>query len=131
MYGYIRRYHLYLICIGQTTNEHLRRVYRKLTNPYNQGCHQNCLNICLTENTSLLPHMHDYIDAKTFIIANFVDFGLNNNQNNSNMQSENVRMLSDDENSPWKSSHAGSSTAVKDDINTNTYNPFNNLSDNN
>jgi len=35
-------YHTNLISIGQTTNENMRNVYRRLYNPYNKGCRKNC-----------------------------------------------------------------------------------------
>lgn len=34
-------YHIYLVWIGQTTNENIRAVYDASVNPYDQGCCQN------------------------------------------------------------------------------------------
>lgn len=31
-------YHLHLICVGQTTNEHIRKVFAQRANPYDLGC---------------------------------------------------------------------------------------------
>lgn len=36
-------YHCYLIAVGQTTNEAVRRVYRDRVNEHNHGCWRNCL----------------------------------------------------------------------------------------
>ena len=39
-------YHMMLLKIGQTTNEHLRRVYNSRTNPYDMGCSRNIAHVC-------------------------------------------------------------------------------------
>lgn len=41
-----RRYHVLLVRSGQTTNEHLRRIYRSESNPYNHGCCGNFQEVC-------------------------------------------------------------------------------------
>jgi len=40
------RYHLYIISIGETTFERIRKVYKDQPNPYNQGCWQNFTIVC-------------------------------------------------------------------------------------
>jgi palmitoyltransferase ZDHHC9/14/18 len=35
-------YHSYLIIIGQTTNEHMRDIFRSVENPFNLGWYGNC-----------------------------------------------------------------------------------------
>ena len=39
-------YHAFLLYIGQTTTEHLRKVFADRPNPYNQGLLGNCTRIC-------------------------------------------------------------------------------------
>lgn len=36
------RYHLHIAAIGQTTNEKIKKVYKEIPNPYDQGCSKNC-----------------------------------------------------------------------------------------
>ncbi len=47
-------YHMYLVAIGQTTNENLRRTYDESPNPYHQGCGPNCVDVCWEQAASLL-----------------------------------------------------------------------------
>ena len=35
-------YHINLIRIHQTTNEHVKQTYREIRNPYDEGCYKNC-----------------------------------------------------------------------------------------
>lgn len=64
-------YHLFLVWIGQTTNEHLRAVYRGQHNPYNSGPINNCQNVCCsTLPPSLLPDMSEEIPAEEYLDRN-------------------------------------------------------------
>lgn len=65
-------YHMFLLCIGQTTTEHLRKVFIDKNNPYNQGFWGNCNRICcLSSNqTSLLPDLCEELSEREFFIKN-------------------------------------------------------------
>jgi len=61
-------YHLYLLVIGQTTNENLRGVYDGRTNPYNRGCCGNWLFVCYsTTPPSLLRDQSALLTAEAFV----------------------------------------------------------------
>ena len=57
--GFLAIYHFfYLMCYGETTNEHLKGTYRRLNlrNPYNRGWLCNCIYICcVRQPPSMIP----------------------------------------------------------------------------
>lgn len=58
-------YHLYLISIGQTTNEVVRRVYQDRYNENNLGCRRNCFNVfCSSSPESRLPDFDEEVDVR-------------------------------------------------------------------
>lgn len=58
-------YHLYLISIGQTTNEVVRRVYQDRYNENNLGCRRNCFNVfCGASPESRLPDFDEEVDVR-------------------------------------------------------------------
>lgn len=62
-------YHIYLVCIGQTTNENIRAVYDATVNPYDQGCCQNYFDMCCSSApTSNLPNMAEVISEDEFLL---------------------------------------------------------------
>jgi hypothetical protein len=61
-------YHLYLLVIGQTTNEHLRGVYQGTVNPFNKGFCGNCYAIfCKPVTPSLLRDQTELLSAEDYI----------------------------------------------------------------
>ena len=59
---------MYLVWIGQTTNEHLRRVYHGQENPYNIGPVENYHNTCCTTlSPSLLPDLSEELPSHVYI----------------------------------------------------------------
>jgi hypothetical protein len=60
-------YHMYLLSIGQTTNEHLKRIYRDDLNPSNHGCCSNTASICGENQTSKLPSMRERLSVEQYI----------------------------------------------------------------
>ena len=74
-------YHLYLLVIGQTTNENLRGVYAGRANPYNRGCCGNVLFTCCSDiPPSRLPDQSAILSAEEFI--NILYPGLENEESN-------------------------------------------------
>lgn len=64
-------FHLNLVAINQTTNEHLKKTFEsdEAGNPYHKGCRQNYWNLCCIEEVppSLVNStMHDEIDPQQF-----------------------------------------------------------------
>lgn len=63
-----RSYHLFLLCIGQTTNERVRRVFGSERSPYFVSCchslHQVC---CAPQTRSLLPDQSELLSNKHFL----------------------------------------------------------------
>lgn len=69
-------YHLYLISIGQTTNEMVRRVYQDRYNEYNVGCRRNCLNIfCSPRPDSRLPRFDEVVQVADHQCRGAADVG--------------------------------------------------------
>lgn len=59
---------MYLVWVGQTTNEHLRRVYHGQINPYNIGPFENYHNACCTRlPRSFLPDFSEEVPAEYYI----------------------------------------------------------------
>ena len=80
-------YHVYLLVIGQTTNENLRHVYEGQRNPFDRGCCGNMLFVCCTPAPpSLLPDQSAVLSAKEFVCELYP--GLFNEE--SNWQSSNI-----------------------------------------
>lgn len=65
-------YHVFLLYIGQTTTEHLRKVFADRPNPYNQGLLGNCTRICCqsSNHPSLLPDQTEDLPEEAFFIRN-------------------------------------------------------------
>ena len=64
-------YHMYLISIGETTNENIRKVWLTVKNPYNKGCLSNYWSTCVPSwNASKVPSMFEYVEAEDFIANN-------------------------------------------------------------
>lgn len=61
------RYHMYLLSIGQTTNEHLKRIYRDDLNPNNGGCVWNTAVICSENHVSKLPLLREKLTVEQYI----------------------------------------------------------------
>jgi len=60
-------YHVYLICVGQTTNEMVREVYRGRVNEYNEGWSQNCANtFCSRVGPSFVPDLSEVVIVSSF-----------------------------------------------------------------
>jgi len=61
-------FHLYIVSIGETTNEHLRRVWHRVENPYDKGCLSNYIDACFPSlHSSLLPSMWEYRSAEEYL----------------------------------------------------------------
>jgi hypothetical protein len=68
MFASICSYHMYLISIGQTTNEYVRDVYKNEVNVYNRGAQQNCVDVwTYTPTPSLLPDLSQVVAASDYI----------------------------------------------------------------
>ena len=80
-------YHMFLLYIGQTTTEHLRKVFADRQNPYNQGFFGNCARICCqsSNHPSLLPDQTEEIPEEEFFARNrrVISDGNNDNSNSS------------------------------------------------
>ena len=63
---------MFLLYIGQTTTEHLRKVFADRQNPYNQGFLGNCTRICCqgSNHPSLLPDQTEEISEEVFFSHN-------------------------------------------------------------
>ena len=61
-------YHLSLIAINQTTNEHVKGVYSETENPYDKGCCINYYTLCCVEARppSKLRDMGELVDSSDF-----------------------------------------------------------------
>eukprot|EP00638_Chattonella_subsalsa_P003679 CAMPEP_0117752762 /NCGR_PEP_ID=MMETSP0947-20121206/11815_1 /TAXON_ID=44440 /ORGANISM="Chattonella subsalsa, Strain CCMP2191" /LENGTH=461 /DNA_ID=CAMNT_0005571499 /DNA_START=275 /DNA_END=1660 /DNA_ORIENTATION=+ len=60
-------YHVYLVSVGQTTNEMVREVFRGRINEYDEGCAQNCGNIfCVPSGPSNVPDL-----SKVVMVSNY------------------------------------------------------------
>lgn len=61
-------YHIYLIAIGETTNENVRDVFEKEENVFNQGWYRNFKHALFSEKTpSALPDMTEVISASDYM----------------------------------------------------------------
>lgn len=56
-------YHLNLIRIAQTTNEHIRGKYEEQPNPYDMGCWRNYVNTFTVPRPESLLRLNDQVDA--------------------------------------------------------------------
>jgi hypothetical protein len=62
-------YHTYLVFTGQTTNEHVRHVFRNAENPFDLGCMANCRSVFFDSiPESLIPKFSE-IDPERNPIA--------------------------------------------------------------
>jgi palmitoyltransferase ZDHHC9/14/18 len=61
-------YHMYLVCINETTNEHLKNVYASERNPFNQGWLLNCFHLWVDPKpASLLPDFSTVVSADSYL----------------------------------------------------------------
>ena len=64
-------YHLYLVSIGQTTNENIKEVWRGVDNPYNSGWKQNIWRACVpASHPSKVPDQSAICRDSDFIRRN-------------------------------------------------------------
>ena len=65
-------FHVQLISLGQTTNEHIRAVYTNHANPFNRGFWGNCLHACTGEREpSMLDSQTELLTAEKFIAETY------------------------------------------------------------
>ena len=65
-------YHMELLRIGQTTNEHLKHVFKTTVNPFDQGFCGNVRSICCSETApSLLDDQTDVLTDEQFMTELF------------------------------------------------------------
>lgn len=60
---------MYLVCIGQSTNENIRAVWDSVPNPYDQGCCYNYVGMCMQGvPQSRLQDMHEVMSEEDFLL---------------------------------------------------------------
>jgi len=60
---------VYLVCIGQSTNENIRAVWDSVPNPYDQGCCYNYVGMCMQGvPQSRLQDMHEVMSEEDFLL---------------------------------------------------------------
>ena len=65
-------YHIHLLCIGQTTNENLTRVYRSDRNPNNFSCIANFSRaFCGELSSSKVGDMEETVTVKQYVLEIF------------------------------------------------------------
>eukprot|EP01032_Pedospumella_encystans_P007672 gene7672-9178_t len=65
------KYHLYITAIGETTFEHIKRIYADTPNPNDHGvCGNYALLCCSAKQASLVPDMHEEVTAEQYLKEN-------------------------------------------------------------
>ena len=65
MVGYLLIYHVYLLCVGQTTNENVREVFKSRENPFDIGFNETCKYVCCRKaEPTLLPDLAAIVNTK-------------------------------------------------------------------
>jgi hypothetical protein len=65
------RYHLYIVAIGQTTFERIRKKYVSAPNPHDHGFCKNYINLCFSETApSLVRDLHENLSLEAYLAEN-------------------------------------------------------------